>query len=459
MLSFFKNPTVQIVMGYFPKPSTILFAMITFALGMVWAYAIAPVQYVNGEPAQLQQSFQDQWVLGAAGRYANRNANTDANIVALLSLVDDPAGIANRLRQIPPEDPNYTPDIQFLNDPGLQPLVDTAQAEAAPPPPRPNAINNYVMPIVTILVFTFLFIIGKALWTLLIWPFIEPVWARIFGGREQVDAKEEIGRIKKQRALEQEMREATVDTSRYGDPIIRKASLYQAGRGNYDDSFNIETDAGMYYGETGASIAEKIGEDGVTAIEVWMFDKDEFTNTPAAIFATEYAFNDPVLRSRLEPRGEIVKMETGAKIVLETAALYVEAVVKDLEYDSSEEQPNSVLSNSTVQMIAWAKSGAPGGGSAAPVPPMPAAPDSFDPAPMPPAGGQGQTPLAPPPIDPSAFQQQFGGAPPPPVSPPAGGQTPLAPPPMGSPGGDNLPGTPDDPFAGAGDFTPINPNQ
>ncbi len=439
MSSFLKDPTVQIVAGYFPKLTTIILAVVSFALGLIWAYGIQPVQYVNGDPSQLEQSWQDQWVVGAAGRLSNANANSvEPSVEAMLQAVDDPAGIVNRLIN----DPNYAAEAGILSAPAFQGVVQRAQPNAAAPPPRSNVISDIVGPIVVIIVFAFLLVLGKVLWTLLIYPFIEPLIA----GRETTDASQEIDRIKKQRQIETDMKTATVDTTRYGEPIIRKASLFRAGFGNYDDSFNIETGAGLYYGEAGASIAEKIGEDDVTAIEVWMFDKDEFTNTPAGIFATEYAMNDPALRSRLEPRGKLVKMEVGAQIVLETDALYIEATVRDLEYDPAAEHPQSVLQNSTIEVIAWAKSGGPGDGSGLPTPdtvPAPAIP-SADPV----GSSGGQTPLAPPPLNPDA-----GPFAPPDFGPPAtsgGNQG------QGQSGGNSAPPPPDDPFGGAGDFTPVN---
>lgn len=222
------------------------------------------------------------------------------------------------------------------------------------------------------------------------------------------------------------MASSAVDTTKYGEPIIRKASIYQTGFGNYDDSFNIETDAGMYYGEAGGTIAEKIGE-GVTAIEVWMFDKDEFANTPSAIIASEHAISDQALQSRLAPRGELFKAEPGTKIVLETAALYVEARVVNVEYEDTAEIPNSVFKKVTIEVIAWAKGTSGGAGAATPVPPMPQPVMSIPPSPAPSA----PTPnYAPPPMP---------AAPPPP--PAVGGAKP-----------------PDDPFGGTGDFTPIDPN-
>jgi hypothetical protein len=67
-----------------------------------------------------------------------------------------------------------------------------------------------------------------------------------------------------------------------GEPVTRKMSVFLMGRGQYDDSFEIEDQNDMFLGECGAAIAETIGEGSptkVAAIEVWLFDKDDFVRT------------------------------------------------------------------------------------------------------------------------------------------------------------------------------------
>lgn len=437
MSSFLKNPTVQVVMNYFPTPSTILLATLCFALGMVWAYGVRPVRYVNGSPAQLEQSFQEQWVLGAAARLAELNSNNPDRVERLLEAVDDPTGIAETLRA----DPAYSDEIDALNSPGFQQLLQQAQPDAAETPPPPSIVGNYLVPLIVVIIFAILFVLAQVLWTLLIYPFIEPILA----GRNKGESSREIDLIKQRNAAMDTMRESAVADSQYGTPVKRELSMYREGYGNYDDSFNIETDAGMYYGEMGGAVAETVEGDGVTAIEVWMFDKDEFTNTPTAIFATEYAFNDPAIRSRLDIKGDVIKLEKGNKAVLETDGIYMEAIVREIDYKEGVEQPNSVIDESTIEVIAWSKNDATGPTSSNTI-------STPEPAAMPqaqttPTSETSQTPLSPPPM------QTPGSS--------AGSEPkPLSPPPMQMPtGGNDEPDrNPPDPFGGAGDFRPPNQN-
>lgn len=419
---------IALLKSYLPQRNTVILITVGFIIGMIWAYGVFPVQYVNGEPAQLEQSWQDQWVLGLAARWENRNADNSTDIRNLLGSIDEPVAVVNQLD---------------ITDSQFNQLAQEAQAQAPPTPPQPGIINNVVLPILSVVIFAVVFVILFILWELLIWPFIEPIYARMTLGRGKdaaanTAAAAQIEKIKADKAQQAAMLEQKVESNQYGDPVIRKLSNYKEGFGNYDDSFNIETDAGLYYGECGASIAEKIG-DGVTAIEVWMFDKDEFTNTPTAIFATEHAATDPAIRSRLEPRGELVTLQPGIKVVLETAALYVEAIVRDVQYDSDPSKPpQSTLSSASIEIIAWAKAG--GGGATTPAAPampqaQPAMPDFPSSAPTQPVNPPSQTPSTPSP---------FG--------PPGGGPPTSPPPPAQPPGGSN---EPEDPFGGTGDFTPI----
>ncbi|MEO0566049.1 MAG: hypothetical protein AAF125_28335, partial [Chloroflexota bacterium] len=257
-------------------------------------------------------------------------------------------------------------------------------------------IGNYVVPVLWIIAFAIAYTALFFVWAFVIWPFVRDRVrtrsAEEIAGDE--DAKKQIAAIKEKKGLEEQMKAqaaTSVGAQKYGEPVIQKISQYKRGFGKYDDSFNIETEDKTYFGETGGSVAERIGEDGVTAIEVWMFDKDEFTNTPNTILASQHAFNDPGVKSRLEPKGEVKLAEVGQVVVLETAALYVEAKVAAVEYDESAPVPNSEFKQVTTQITAWAKNvDTAGGGSGTPpspagLPPMPM-PDTAATQPGAPAG-------------------------------------------------------------------------
>jgi hypothetical protein len=429
MQAITQNPFLKYLFGFFPKLTTVILATVSFAIGMVFAYAT--IAFVNGDPSQLDQSWQNEWVRGLEARFRapNNTADDPQNILGLLSAVDAPLSIV---------------DTESIGTADFRALAEQAE-EIAPPTPRGGSVvSNYVIPVLWVILFAIVYTLLFFLWAFLVWPYVRDIIRKDGDSTDAAAAAAQIDQIKKIKGLEKEM-EGQSSTSegatKYGEPVIQRISMYQAGFGNYDDSFNIETDEGMYYGETGGSISEKIGE-GVAAVEVWLFDKDEFTNTPNAILASQHAYNDPAVKSRLDPKAKqgVFLAQPGTIIQLESGALYVEARVMTVEYDDTAETPNSVFKQLTFQLTAWSKGASAGGGAG--IPPMPAAtPMPTMPPPMPPAPSQPTPPM--------------GGAPMPPPMPPAGGQQPPIFPPQ--PQGGSTP--PQDPFGGTGDFTPVNPNR
>ena len=53
-----------------PSRSTVLLVVLVFFIGLLWAYLISPIIYYNGDPSQLEQSWQNEWVRLLADRYA-----------------------------------------------------------------------------------------------------------------------------------------------------------------------------------------------------------------------------------------------------------------------------------------------------------------------------------------------------------------------------------------------------
>jgi hypothetical protein len=245
----------------------------------------------------------------------------------------------------------------------------------------------------------------------------------------------------------------------YGKPLMQRMSVYIPGRGQFDDSFSIEDENEKFLGECGAGISEVIGVGDpakVTAVEVWLFDKDDFVRTLTHVFASEHAYNDPGLRAKLEPKGPIVLVKPGAVAVLETASLRLQARIVEVEYGDGALPPNSNFSKLTIELAAWRKQ--PGGTPAAPEP-IPAATVPAAPAPV-------YAPMSPPvplPADPT-FGSPIPPAPsfPPPTpgfapspQPPSPGLRPLTPPPLSPPAAPPRPPVDDDPFGGTGDFRPV----
>jgi len=142
-------------------------------------------------------------------------------------------------------------------------------------------------------------------------------------------------------------------------PITQTMTTYVMGDDLYDESFSIDTQSGDFLGEYGVGVSETIGVGDpkkVTALEVWLFDKNDI-KTATTVLMSAHAFNDPELRSRLEAKGELVMLEPQGQIVLETATLQLLVTVNDLEYGDGALPPESYFDRVTLELAIWPKEG------------------------------------------------------------------------------------------------------
>ena len=444
---------VVLLKPYMPRSKTVAMLVVGVLIGLLWAYVISPTIYFDADPSTLHQSWQDEWVKLLADRNAAANADVTANMVDLLSRVDNPIGIIDRLRNTPGEEAN----VARLD--AIRPFAEQAEA-AAVQAPQPSFIGNLVPFIVAPLIIVIVGVIVAILYGMFIAPnIVEPLQKRMRGEKvsEEVIAMRHQVQASRQ-AMESQRTDFTTTT--YGPPLMQRMSTYILGHGQYDDSFSIEDENERFLGESGAGISETIGvgePQKATAIEVWLFDKDDFVRTITKVFASEHAFNDPALRAKLEPKGDLVLAEPGATVTLETAALRLQARIVELEYGTGPLPPRSYFQKLTIELAAWRKDvvGAPATVTTMTTSSPAAPPPTFSPPPAPVA----TAPAVPPPAPPasSGFQpppSRFGGGAASPIRPPAPAAQPPASPLMSPPPAP--PTTDDDPFGGTGDFTPIS---
>jgi hypothetical protein len=427
-------------------PSYVAVAAVVLAMlfGILWGYVIRPVEYYDGAPFQLSATYRDEWVKGLA---AAKLAGTydDASIIERLRLIDSPTSTVERL---------LATELSVGLD-QLRPLAQ--QAEPGTPAPRSPGLVQEALPL---LLPVLLVIVGalviSPVWRLLIRPNIfDPIYealrpktqAEIEDKKRQ---KEERELIKSKREQEEALRKDTAQaaaTNPYGAPMIQKLSIYTKGRG-YDDSFAIEDEENNFYGECGATVAKQLNGE-LAAIEVWLFDKEDFVRTLTKIFVAQGSANDPAVLSEIEnrvdnPTGDVVIVQPGAIITLETDLLLVQAKATDVRYGPG----NAYFEGLTLQISAWYKKGAGVGvapmAQAAPVA-VPAVP-AYNPPPAAPAYAP-PMPQQPPAYAPTPYAPQ-GQPQPLPFDQP--GARPVSPP--------MPPSRPpeDDPFGGTGDFTPIS---
>lgn len=147
-------------------------------------------------------------------------------------------------------------------------------------------------------------------------------------------------------------------------PIASYRTTYKIGMDQYDDSFSIESAAGDFLGECGVGISESLSGEGAkkaTAMEVWLFDKNDI-RTITKVVMSDHAFFDDAIKAKLAPKGEPVMARLDEIVVLETASLIINAKITELEYGTDAGYPEqSYFERFGIELSAWAKDNAEGG--------------------------------------------------------------------------------------------------
>ncbi len=158
-------------------------------------------------------------------------------------------------------------------------------------------------------------------------------------------------------------REATKNKTNFetlgvAPPITQNMTTYVLGDDLYDESFSIDTPSGDFLGEYGVGVSETIGVGDpkkVTALEIWLFDKNDIKTATKVLMST-HAFSDAGIRSRLEAKGELIQVEPQKQVVLETETLQLLATVVDLQYGDGALPDKSYFERVTLELAIWRKS-------------------------------------------------------------------------------------------------------
>jgi hypothetical protein len=138
-------------------------------------------------------------------------------------------------------------------------------------------------------------------------------------------------------------------------PITQTMTTYVLGDDLYDESFSIDTGGGEFLGEYGVGVSETVGvgePKKVAALEVWLFDKNDI-KTATKVLMSEHAYNDPNIRARLEPKGELIVVKPQEQVLLETQTLQLLATVVDMEYGAGAAPQNSYFERITLELAVW----------------------------------------------------------------------------------------------------------
>jgi hypothetical protein len=308
-------------------------------LGLLWGWGVAPVQWTNVPPAQLGTTYQEDYMRMTLESF---RLNSEPNFAV------------QRWQNLGPAAPQIYRTVK-ANPRGLEPFVFdayeslikrilgpdvlTATATEAPKPISP--IVKYVLYGAAIVLLILLAMGGLYMYRLL----------RKTGSGEPTAVMQAV-------ELSKQAEKTNFESLGLEPPITQIMTTYILGDDLYDESFSIDAPGGEFMGEYGVGVSETIGVGDpkkITALEIWLFDKNDI-KTATKVLMSAHAYNDPGIRSRLEPKGELVMLEPQKQVILETETLQLLATIADIEYGIGPLPEKSYFERVTLELAIWPKS-------------------------------------------------------------------------------------------------------
>jgi hypothetical protein len=321
-----KNPTTAIIVG----------AILGLLLGLLIGWVIWPVQWTDGTPEVMRTDLQDDWLRMSIESFSRNPNDLDSAVRRWNDLGEAAEPTLARVQQNPGNlDPN-----------AIQQYVNVVQAATGPIEPAPTAeapstTRNLVI-IAAVAVILGLFALGAF--------YIFRLLRKGSGTVTPVMQGAEISR---------QVEKTDFQSLGLAPPITQTMTTYVMGDDLYDESFSIDTGGGEFLGEYGVGVSETIGvgePKKVAALEIWLFDKNDI-KTATKVLMSEHAYNDPNIRARLEPKGELVVVKPQEQVLLETATLQLLATVVDMEYGTGAMPQKSYFERITLELAVWPRSG------------------------------------------------------------------------------------------------------
>ena len=325
VLNFLKRPIVMVVLA----------AIVGIALGLAWGWGVDPVKFVDATPAYLRDDLREDYLRMTIDSF---RVNADPNLAV------------KRWQSLGQFGPELLQRVT-ANPQGLDPNTLAAFTQLAgqfPPTAAPQGGETSNWLLIGAIVALVVMVVGGGIYYL---PRLAHLFSKSGGGEPTVSMQ----------AVEASRNAERTDFEGLGlaPPITQVMTTYMLGDDLYDESFSIDTQGGEFLGEYGVGVSETVGVGDpkkVTALEVWLFDKNDI-KTATKVLMSEHAFKDQNLRSRLEPKGELVLVEPHKQIILETETLQLLATVVDLQYGQAAPAGNSYFERLTLELAIWPKGG------------------------------------------------------------------------------------------------------
>lgn len=332
---------MQFIVAFLKKMPILPIALfvVGLVLGLLIGWVIAPVEFKDATPFYLREDLQKDYLRMAIDSF-QVNQSPDLAVQRWLGL-----GAAAQ-----------TAYAAVQNDPGAQdPAViqaygqvvsDVLAAGGGQPVETPTGSNSVMRTA----------LIGVGIILLLgVFAAAGMYLFRLFGRR----GSGEVTAVMHAAEISRSAAKTNFEDMGLAPPITQTMTTYVLGDDLYDESFSIDTGAGEFLGEYGVGVSEIIGvgePKKVTALEVWLFDKNDI-KTATKVLMSRHAFADPSIRARLEPKGELVLVEPQSQVLLETATLQLLATIVDIEYGKGPLPEGSYFERMTLELAIWPRQG------------------------------------------------------------------------------------------------------
>jgi hypothetical protein len=326
-----KNTKVTLIVG----------VVLGLLMGLIVGWGLWPVQWTDALPEVLRADVQDDYMRMAIDSYrANKNVNPQAAADLAVNRWDNLGTAAGVTYGRVQANPSYLDQVS-IQDFGLIIQSRKGSIDTNPPAAESSAASQYVW-YAAIAVLVILLVAGGLY-----------LYRLLRKGPGTVTAV--------MQAAEASKNAEKTDFQSLGlaPPITQTMTTYVLGDDLYDESFSIDTSGGEFLGEYGVGVSETIGvgePKKVAALEIWLFDKNDI-KTATKVLMSEHAYNDPNIRARLEPKGELVIVKAGEQVLLETQTLQLLATIVDMDYGTGAMPQKSYFERITLELAIWPRSG------------------------------------------------------------------------------------------------------
>lgn len=315
----------------------ILGVILGFILGIIFAWGIWPVEVVDTTPEVMRQDLQSDYLRMTIDSY-NRTGDPNLAMQRWNSLGDARARTYSQVQA----DPGYLNPTDVQNFGQLVQTVTGAPVTAPQPGAEDPGALSQVIVYGSVAVILVLLVAGG-----------------MFGYRLLRRTSGPVTPVMQAAEVSRHAERTDFQSLGLAPPITQTMTTYVLGDDLYDESFSIDTGGGEFLGEYGVGVSETVGvgePKKVSALEVWLFDKNDI-KTATKVLMSEHAYNDPNIRARLEPKGELIVVKPQEQVLLETATLQLLATVVDMEYGAGAAPQRSYFERITLELAIWPRSG------------------------------------------------------------------------------------------------------